>query len=161
MDHPTSIEVATRQCGAEDLFMLEALAQAALDEVTKWRGGELVRELIPAGDLAAQLSRCIGSELHVCRLGTLDRVVVAAAVAGYLKLASGNKLAQVKMLYVLPQARKVGVGEKLIGDLLSWATAQNCTGIEATALPGDRLTKNFFESQEMVARSLTLYRDLV
>lgn len=157
----TSLEVATRQCDAEDLFMLEALAKAALDEVTKWRGGELLRELIPAGDLTAGLSRCVDSEVHICQLGTIDQVVVAAAVGGYISLASGGKLAQVKMLYVLPRARKVGVGEKLIGDLLGWAATQNCVGIEAMALPGDRLTKNFYESQAMVARSLTLYRDIL
>ena len=33
-------------------------------------------------------------------------------------------------------------------------------GIDSFALPGDRETKNFFESQGMVARLINVYRSL-
>lgn len=152
--------MATRPCQAEDVVLLEELVEEALVEVARWRGGAMLRELCPLGDLSEQLSRCLNSPLHSCRLGTIDQVVVAAAIGSYMTLASSGKLAQVKMLYVLPDARGVGVGELLIGDLLSWAKQHGCVGLDAAALPGDRLTKNFYESQKMVARSLTLYCDL-
>jgi hypothetical protein len=40
------------------------------------------------------------------------------------------------------------------------AAAAGAVGIEATALPGDRATKNFFETHGLVARALTVHRRL-
>lgn len=140
--------------------MLEELASQALKEVGKWRGAKLLQQRYRTDDLSQKLSVCLDSDAHIVRLGTVDGVVVAAAVAVVSQLASGDKLAEVEMLYVLPGARGVGVGQLLLEDLLEWARQRGCGGLAADALPGDRLTKNFFESQQMVAHSLTLYRDL-
>ena len=156
----TAVVAAVRLCEAEDAAVLVSLAEAALAEVPQWRGGELFARLQAVTDLTEGFARCLASPSHCCWVGAIDEVVVGAAVGTWQELASGGKLAQVPMLYVLPGARGVGVGESLIGELLGWATAQGCFGLEAQALPGDRLTKNFFESQGMVARQLTLYRGL-
>lgn len=43
---------------------------------------------------------------------------------------------------------------------LDWFRSQGCVGVEATALPGQRATKNFFEEQGLQARLLTVYRSL-
>lgn len=154
------VEVACRPAEQGDLALLQALASQALDEVGKWRGAKLLQQRYRTDDLAQKLAECLESEAHTVCLGTVDGVVVAGAVAGVSRLASGDRLAEVEMLYVLPGARGVGVGQLLLEDLLEWARQQGCTGFAAGALPGDRLTKNFFESQQMVAHSLTLYRDL-
>ena len=151
---------AVRPGGSEDTAMLVSLAEAALAEVSQWRGGELFAKLQATADLSEGFERCLASPSHACWVGVLDEVAVGAAVSTWQELAADGKLAQVLMLYVLPGARGVGVGESLIGELLAWSQAQGCFGLEADAMPGDRLTKNFFESQGMVARQLILYRDL-
>ena len=156
----SAIEPVVRQGEAGDVTALAALAETAVAEMAQWRGGELFGQLQAVADLAAGFERCLESPSHVCWVGALDEVVVGAAVGAWEELESGGQLAQVRMLYVLPGARGVGVGELLIGELLAWSAAQGCFGLEASALPGDRLTKNFFESQGMVARQLILYRDL-
>ncbi len=40
------------------------------------------------------------------------------------------------------------------------ARTRNCFGIDALALPGDRETKNFFESFGLKARQLVVHRSL-
>ena len=45
-------------------------------------------------------------------------------------------------------------------DLLAWATAQGCFGIDALALPGNRATKNFFERYGLTARAIIVHKRL-
>ena len=52
-----------------------------------------------------------------------------------------------------PEAREVGVGELLLDTVLRWAEARGCFGIDSIVLPGNRETKNFFETAGMVART--------
>ena len=63
-------------------------------------------------------------------------------------------------LYVEPPARGVGVGEALMNLILAWATEHGCFGVDSIALPGDRGTKNFFESFGLVARKIAVHRAL-
>ena len=49
-------------------------------------------------------------------------------------------------LYVIPAARRVGVGESLILAIEAWAHRRALVGLDSLALPGDRDTKNFFET---------------
>ncbi len=76
------------------------------------------------------------------------------------ELPDGEPLARVTDLFVLEPARGVGVGEALLRAMLDRAADEGCRGIDARALPGDRTTKNFFESFGLVARSIEVYRDL-
>ena len=64
----------------------------------------------------------------------------------------------IKELFVEPEARSVGIGEALLMFMLDAARKRNALGIEALALPGDRETKNFFETQGMSARALVVHR---
>ena len=57
-------------------------------------------------------------------------------------------------------ARDVGVGEELIGEVLRWCEQRDCIGVDALALPGNRATKNFFETFGFTARLLVLHRKL-
>ena len=54
----------------------------------------------------------------------------------------------------------VGVGEALIEAIISWCTERNCVGIDSMALPGNRATKNFFETFGFKARLLTVHKPL-
>ena len=93
-------------------------------------------------------------------VGTLDDASVGFAVARLVVLADGTSLAAVDALYVLPEARGVGLGEALMDEVLAWAAAGGAAGIDAVALPGDRVTKNFFERYGMTARALQVHRRL-
>ncbi|NIR35956.1 MAG: hypothetical protein GWN79_05560 [Actinobacteria bacterium] len=44
--------------------------------------------------------------------------------------------------------------------VLDWARTRGCEGIDSLALPGDRHTKNFFETFGLVARALRVHRAL-
>ena len=61
-------------------------------------------------------------------------------------------------LYVEPEARSVGLGEMLLNDLLAFFSARGIVEVDASALPGDRATKNFFESAGFKARLLIMHR---
>ena len=52
---------------------------------------------------------------------------------------------------------EVGVGEVLLGALVGWCRDRGCLGVDSTALPGHRATKNFFEEQGFVARSIVMH----
>jgi GNAT superfamily N-acetyltransferase len=60
----------------------------------------------------------------------------------------------------MPDARSVGVGEALMDLIVAWCEQRRCVGIDAHALPGNRATKNFFETFGFKARLLTVHRPL-
>ena len=66
----------------------------------------------------------------------------------------------VEDLFVLDEARSVGLGETLMDALLDWCRARGCRGVDAVALPGHRATKNFFEESGFTARLIVMYRSL-
>ena len=81
-------------------------------------------------------------------VGTVLGVPVGVVVARH-EVVSDKRLALMEELYTEPEARGVGVGRRLIQAVELWARATGCIGIESMALPGDRDTKNFFESHAM------------
>src|SRR5436190_1391528 len=75
-------------------------------------------------------------------VGDLDGVALGYAVARLVGLADGTTLGVVDDIYVVAEARGVGLGEAMMDDLMAWCTAAGCFGMDAMALPGDRNTKN-------------------
>lgn len=150
-----------RPARTEDLDALVRLDRAARAHLDGLRGGELhlvwsVRPDPPRTSFEEDLAdpRC-------CLIvGSVGGVVVGYAVASEVALRDGSTVADVGELFVEPGARCVGVGESMMQELLAWATGRGCIGIDATALPGDRATKNFFESFGLVARAISVHRDL-
>jgi len=61
-------------------------------------------------------------------------------------------------IYVEPQARGVGVGEVLMNAVVDWCHGKGCAGVDALALPGNRETKNFFETFGLTARAIIVHR---
>jgi GNAT superfamily N-acetyltransferase len=76
-------------------------------------------------------------------------------------LRTGAILGVVTDIYVEPEGRAVGLGEALIDQIIGWCKAAGCVGIDAWALPGNRETKNFFETFGFTARALIPHRKLV
>ena len=83
---------------------------------------------------------------------------VAYGLLTVAPVSDGSLHAVVEELFVEPEARSVGVGEALIGALLDDAQDRGAAAVQSMALPGDRATKNFFESQGMVARAILVHR---
>jgi GNAT superfamily N-acetyltransferase len=138
-----------------------ALAGDATEEKLRQKGGALWarREGRPAPREAA-LRSALESPDHEVAVGTLDGVVVGYGVVRVEKLLDGGLLGVIDDIYVDPDARAVGVGETLMNHLIDWCIGRGCFGVDSLALPGDRHTKNFFESFGLVARAIVVHRPL-
>ena len=66
----------------------------------------------------------------------------------------GAQIAEIGEIFVLPDARGVGVGEVMLDLIMDWARDRGCTHLEGSVLPGNRAGKNFFERAAMVTRVL-------
>lgn len=151
-----------RRAGPADLPALTHLAEVALAELRPHRGGALWarhqgRPAPVEPTLAAQLD---AGDATIVVVGTIDDIVIGYGVASLERLHDGAPLAVVSDLYVLPEGRGVGVGEAMMEELVAWARGHGAVGIDALALPGDRDTKNFFETFGLTARAIVVHRAL-
>lgn len=145
----------------DDAETCARLCRRAVNEVQQIRGGDLLvgRE---AGAVAGELLRPGGLDglLAAPRtrvlVGTIDDMVVGMAV-GHVDEAGEPALGVVDGCYVEPEARGVGVGRALLDGLMAWFAGTPCAGVDVTALPGDRRTKNFFEAAGFKARLITMH----
>lgn len=152
-------EVARPAVGT-DLGRLVALAIDAVDEQRDARGGAVWSRTLARRDPAASLAEAMGDPDQVVVTGLLDDAIVGYAVLRIARLHDGGLLAVVDDLYVEPEARGVGLGEAIMNLLVAHATERGCFGIDALALPGNRATKNFFETFGLTARALVVHRPL-
>lgn len=155
------MEVAARHATTDDLDALAALAEAAVAEQAGDRGGAVwsVREArtVPA---APSLAADIAADEVLVLVGTIDEVPLGYAVARTEELRDGSLLARVSEVVVDPEARAVGVGEALLDEVVRWAGERGCRGVDALVLPGNRQSKNFFETAGLVARAIVVHRSL-
>ena len=146
IEPPPHRVAAVRRATAEDAATITVLRGEALAELAPLRGGQLYE---PA-DLPA--------------MDDVDRPVwagiVADAVVGYLSGRVEGRLGKVDGIYVDPGCRAVGVGEAMMAEALDWFRERGCIGVDATALPGARATKNFFEESGFTARLLVMHHSL-
>lgn len=144
-----------------DLPELERLLdQATVDARTKRGGDVLLRLGRRAGADGVSLAEDLAGDDVEVVVGRIDEVPVGYAVVEWSVAADGTTHAELHELFVEPEAREVGVGEAMMELVLATATARGAVALHSTALPGDRGTKNFFESNEMVARAITVSRSL-
>ena len=152
-----------RPAGLDDLTAIEELATQGIGELRIRRGGDIwsAREArtVPLLDgLRADLER--PAEAGALVVGTIDEVVVGYGSMHFAVLHDSRTLAVVDEIYVDPGARGVGVGEAMLDLLIERAEAAGAVGIDSLALPGDRETKNFFESFGLKARAIVVHRAL-
>jgi GNAT superfamily N-acetyltransferase len=140
---------------------LAELAEEAVAEQSGERGGAVWAQretrALPA---LASLTTALDDPQQLVLVGTIDDVVVGYAAAGLETLRSGEVLGVVTDLFVEAEARAVGVGEELIEHVLGWCRTHGCIGVDAMALPGNRDTKNFFETFGFTARAIIVHRRL-
>ena len=152
---------AARPATAADLARLATLADEAVAEQRESRGGSVwSRREARALPAEASLAEDVADPDVLVLAGTIDDAVLGYAVVRLEPLRGGEVLGVVTDIYVEPEARAVGVGEVLLDAVLAWCTERGCCGVDALALPGNRETKNFFETFGFTARALVVHRRL-
>lgn len=160
---PTSSapEEHARPATDADLPAIVALAEALRVQMADQRGGPLWAAhdaLVPP--TPETLSGRLSDPGLVTLVGTLDGHILAYGLAHTEVVPGTGLLGVIDELFVAEPARAVGLGETLLGALVAGCVAAQCVGIDATALPGDRLAKNFFESAGFKARRLVMHKSL-
>ena len=150
-----------RRAVAEDAPAIVALARQAICELADHRGGPIWHRREAH---AEPLEATVGGHVtdpgprRLALVATVDEVIVGYALAELATLHDGEALALVSDLYVEPEARGIGLGEAMMDLLVAWARDAGAVGIDALALPGDRATKNFFETSGLTARAILVHR---
>ena len=152
---------AARPATPDDVDRLAELAAEALAEQSEGRGGRIWSQR-EAREVPAQpsLVTAMADPDQLVLVATIDEYPVGYTVAGLDRLRTGAMLGVVHDIYVEPEARAVGCGEALIDQVTEWCRGHGCIGIDALALPGNRATKNFFETFGLVARAIVVHRSL-
>lgn len=153
-----------RRARPDDAEAVVALARQAIAELSPNRGGSVWRRReAHAEPLEALMEAAVtGADAdRTAVVGTVDEVVVGYGLAQIDTLHDGELLAVVTDLYVDPEARGIGIGEAMMDLLVAEARRRGAIGIDALALPGDRHTKNFFETFGLTARAILVHRSLV
>jgi GNAT superfamily N-acetyltransferase len=160
-DGVNAYSVESREATVADLPAIIELARLGLDEQREARGGSIwsVRET-RAAPFELTLREAMTDPDHAVFVATVDGVVLGYASVRGEHLRSGDALGVIDDIHVDPEAREVGLGEVLMALIVPWCEARNCVGIDGLALPGNRLTKNFFESNGFKARLITVHRSL-
>ncbi len=159
----TCPEEAARIATEADLDELTELREEARRVTEGERGGPA---LLGRDHPRAAIDRVVEAALTgesaavVVVIGTLDEVPVGYMLADTVHARGTGRVARLLGLWVTPEARQMGVGEAMMGELLAWARAADCVELDAEALPGDRDTKNFFETHGLVARQIRVSRPI-
>jgi GNAT superfamily N-acetyltransferase len=147
---------SARDATVDDVPRLAELCREALAEIRPARGGEVyVSREARAEPVEESLATDVAE--HIAVVGTLDDVIVGYATGVTEEIRDGTRLGRITDLFVEGPARGVGVGEAIMRRLLARFGEQACAGIDATALPGARETKNFFEGSGFSARLLVMH----
>lgn len=150
-----------RQACQDDLGRISDLYVAARSELTGMRGGRVLAGLNGRPEpVEGSFARQLADGAMVLVAGLLGRDVVGFGTCRTRELHEGDRLGSIEELYVAPDARRSGVGRAMLAYLLGWCRMQRCTGVDASALPGSRAVKSFFEAERFTARLLVMYRSL-
>lgn len=143
---------SARRATPDDRARVSELAEVARSEIgSQVRGGTVfVNREVLADPFAA----------GVLVVGEYDGAVVGYGSGRTEELRNGTRLGVVDEVFVEGEARGVGIGEAMLGELLAWFRSEGCVGVDAYALPGMRETKNFFETFGFTARLLVVHHRL-
>jgi len=156
-----AVEEGARPAIEADLPRLVELAASAIAELRQGRGGVVwAQHGAREEPLEAGLADELAQPDHHLVVGTLDGTIMGYAAAHVVALPDGARLGVITDLYTEPGVRELGVGEAMMHDVIGWCTEAGCFGVDSLALPGDRHTKNFFESFGLVARAIIVHRSL-
>ena len=149
------MDPVVRRAATDDIRELDRLQELARGGIADVRGGALrLRECPPVHDWGA----LVADPASVVLVGTLDEVIVAYMV---MLLSTTKSRGIISHAYVEVEARELGLGDTMVEHAIDAVRSAGLAGIEATALPGDRETKNLFERAGLTARKLTVYKSIL
>jgi ribosomal protein S18 acetylase RimI-like enzyme len=148
MDPVVRVAVATDH---DELARLQALARDSLIDV---RGGALRLAECP---IVEDWASIIDADDGCVFVATIGDILVGYLV---LRLAPERKRGVITHAFVEEGARELGFGDTMVELAIEAVRAAGLPGIEATALPGDRETKNLYERAGLTARKITVYKSL-
>lgn len=147
-----SVDVRVRPVGDDDVAECVSLDARARLGLADQRGGEAwLVEHQPLATAGRWWDRSFVAEI--------DGAIVGFLVGRRADDARGG-IFVVDRVYVLDEARELGCGDGLLAAAMDRAAHEGCAVLEATALPGDRDTKNLYERAGVTARSITVSRRL-
>ena len=139
----SEVQLFTRLASHADRELVDDFARRSQSESSNYRGHMDFRPP-PASD---------GALLIVGGAG----VSIFGALSAY---DAGEKRWFVDLLYVVPEAREIGIGNELVLRAVEELRQLGAVSINAAALPGDRSTKNLFERHGLVAQMITVGKKL-
>ena len=148
---------AARPAAPDELTRLTELAAHARAELEAQRGGPTLMADACGGAGPPDLGRWLAGQERSLWAGTLDDAVVGVAA---VTAEGSGRTGRFDLLYVEADARGVGVGSALLGAGVEWLRARGSRGVDVVALPGSRITKQFLESEGLVARLIVMHREL-
>ncbi len=151
---------SARVAALDDLGSIGAVASAIAADLPDKRGGSLFLRRESGGDAIVRAQAQIEGEDGFAVVGTYDDVIFGYAIVEIERLDDGGLLARVDDLAVDAEIRGSGIGEAMMNLVMDTARERGCFGIDSRALPGDRHTKNFFESFGLKARLLVVHKTL-
>lgn len=149
------VDPAVRPARADDGAALETLERRARAGLETMRGGARLLDECPA--IGPAWASLIDSASWRVLVGEIDAVIV-----GYLalELPLHSASAVVREVWVDPEARRLGFGDELLAQAIELARAAGAGALDATALPGDRETKNLYERNGATARKIIVSKQL-
>jgi ribosomal protein S18 acetylase RimI-like enzyme len=144
-----------------DRARLAELWEEAGAELGPQRGGALLLRSasFPGTDPEAVLAvGAIDDVVVGFGFGRVDELRSHHPTFGPERGAGGDRLGVIEVLYVEPGGRGIGVGEAMLEVMVGRFTELGCLGFDASALPGNREAKAFFETQGFVTRLLVMHR---
>ena len=144
-----------RGASEADVTAIMELAAEARIEIAQFRGHE---HLVDASAVTEQ-------QWAITITSSKSIVLVALSsmsIVGYAKGDIDDKgtICTVSHVFVDPQARQLGIGAGLVGEIARVAKDKGCKTLDAVALPGDRKMKNLYERIGMPARLLIASKSL-
>lgn len=153
--------ISARFASLDDLNRIAALARVGIEELRASRGGAIwALRNARQEPVEVSLREAVQDPDVLVVVGEVDGTVVGYSVSNVQALPDGSCLAVIDDIYVHPEARAVSVGEVMVDIVIEWASRLGCRGIDSMALPGDRNTKNFFETFGFRARAIVVHRSL-
>jgi len=155
------MQITARTAAENDVDAIVALVESAIVELTPIRGGSIWSRLDARVEPFDDSVRAdLDHQNYLVVVGQIDGATVGYSVVRPVDLHDGARIGRIAEIYVHPEARGVSVGETMMTEIEQWAKNAELIGLDSMALPGDRATKNFFETFGLVARAISVYRPL-
>jgi len=127
------------------------------------RGAGTTHAADPGGRMPAateaELSHYVSDPERTALVASLDGWVAGMALCR-VEQVDDHRRGVLDACFVEPGAREVGLGRLLLDAALEWFRDLGCSGVDGSALPGDRQAKQFYEGAGFKARLLVMHLPL-